>query len=83
MSKSLLCMTPNNSCFGVHRYSAVTHHGNLSKSLVTMSSLTQLFYSGAHTGDCISRTVTQLKGRERIWRTENAEERTRKADDFV
>ena len=75
-------MMHNNTRFCAYLFSVGTQHGNLLKSLVTTEQ-GDLFYSEAHTGNCVSQKLTQLKNRERIWTNEGewttkAEIRTRK-----
>jgi len=43
----------NNTCFGTYLYSVATHHGNLLKSLATMSRMT---YSVGPHGKLIAET---------------------------
>ena len=59
--KAIYLSMHNNACLGTCLFSAGTYHGNLLKSLLTMSFIPQ-----AHSGKCASQT--RLKGRERIWK---------------
>ena len=36
----------NNTCFGTYLYYIGTHHGNLHKSIVTMSRMTYVLFAG-------------------------------------
>ena len=67
----------NNTCLGTYLYSVATHHGNLLKSLATMSRMT---YSVAPHGKPIAETnAVKIYGEDQEKKKEKKEdEQTRK-----